>query len=75
VIQRNTMEFLAPIPADFTATAQLRDPASWGRFEQMLRRKGRARIAASATLHCAKVEAGRFEGEFVAILRDAETAD
>lgn len=69
VIQRNTMEFLAPIPADFTATARLADPASWPRFEQMLRRKGRARIATVATLECQGETVGEFAGEFVAVAR------
>lgn len=67
VVQRNTMDFLAPIPGDFSATACLTDPTSWPRFEQMLRRKGRARITAAATLHCGNTEVGRFEGDFVAI--------
>lgn len=67
VIQRNSMEFLAPIPADFSATAQLADPAAWARFEQMLRRKGRARISTVATLECGGESVGRFAGDFVAV--------
>lgn len=75
VIQRNTMEFLAPIPTDFSSTARLADAASWSRFEQMLRRKGRARITAVATLHCGNAEVGRFEGDFAAVGRDFRATD
>lgn len=73
VIQRNSMEFLAPIPGDFSATARLADPGAWERFEQMLRRKGRARISTVATLHCGGVDVGRFEGEFVAVTTAGRT--
>lgn len=69
VIQRSSMDYTAPIPADFTATARLADPAAWLRFEQMLRRKGRARISANATLRCDGQDVGRFEGDFVAVGR------
>jgi thioesterase domain-containing protein len=70
VIQRNTMEFLAPIPSDFTATARLADPTAWTRFEQMLRRKGRARISTIAKLGCEGREVGEFQGDFVAVAQD-----
>ena len=73
VIQRNTMDYLAPIPTDFTATARLADPSAWPRFETMLRRKGRARLTVVATLECQGEDVGRFEGEFVALTR--KTAD
>jgi thioesterase domain-containing protein len=71
VIQRNTMKFEAPVPSDFTATARLADPGAWVRFEQMLRRKGRARIVMTATLQCDGAETGRFDGEFVAVRPEA----
>jgi thioesterase domain-containing protein len=74
VIQRNTMDFDAPIPADFTARASLQDPANWERFVTTLRRKGRARIAVVATLHCRDKRVGRFEGDFVAVAREAAGA-
>ena len=71
VIQRNTMDYDAPIPADFTARATLKDPAHWSRFITMLGRKGRARLTVTATLHCGGETVGRFEGDFVAIARQA----
>lgn len=74
VIQRNTMDYDAPIPTDFTARASLTNPASWSRFIAMLDRKGRARIAVSATLHCNGEIAGRFEGDFVAVMRQVKEA-
>ncbi len=67
VIQRNTMEYAAPIPGDFMARAHLADPSAWARFEATLRRKGRARIAVLATLQCRGAEVGSFSGDFVAV--------
>jgi thioesterase domain-containing protein len=67
VIQRNTMDYDAPIPADFTARATLQDPTHWKRFTAMLERKGRARITVTATLHCRGATVGRFAGDFVAV--------
>jgi hypothetical protein len=40
VIQRNTMDYDAPIPDDFTAEAALKVPAQWNRFATMLERRG-----------------------------------
>jgi thioesterase domain-containing protein len=66
VIQRNTMDYDAPIPTDFQARATLKEPAHWDRFITMLQRKGRARIAVVAILHCRGDAVGRFDGDFVA---------
>ena len=74
VIQRSTMDYVAPIPADFTATARLADSASWPRFEQMLRRRGRARISTRATLRCNGQDVGEFAGDFVAVGRENAAA-
>jgi thioesterase domain-containing protein len=72
VIQRNTMDYDAPIPTDFTATAALKEPAHWPRFITMLQRKGRARIAVVANLHCRGEPVGRFDGDFVAVIRQTD---
>ena len=72
VIQRNTMDYDAPIPTDFTARATLKDPVHWSRFITMLERKGRARLTVAATLHCGGETVGRFEGDFVAVSRRAQ---
>ena len=67
VIQRNTIEYGAPILGDFTARSSFTDPGRWGEFLKVLERRGRARIGVSCALECDGVEAGRFEGDFVAL--------
>jgi len=69
VIQRNTMDYDAPILSTFSARATLKEPAQWNRFTAMLKRKGRPRITVAATLHCSGTPIGRFEGDFVAVAR------
>ena len=73
VIQRNTMDYLAPMAGEFEARAALGDPADWQRFERMLQRKGTGRISVAAELSCAGQRAGALVGEFVALdaARDA----
>jgi thioesterase domain-containing protein len=66
VIQRNTMEFSAPITGTFTARSFL-DEAQWNYFVSMLSRKGRARIAVACSLFFDGRQAGHFEGSFVAL--------
>jgi thioesterase domain-containing protein len=67
VIQRNTMSYEQAIAGDFTARAQAPGPEAWQAFTRMLERKGRARITVRSTLWHEGHEAGRFEGEFVAL--------
>lgn len=67
VIQRNTMSYEQAIAGDFTARAQAPGPEAWTAFTRMLERKGRARITVQSTLWYEGHEAGRFEGEFVAL--------
>jgi len=66
VIQRNTMDYLAPIDGTFTAVAQAPAAESWQLFTRMLRRKGLGRIEQASALHYQGTEAGRLVGEFVA---------
>lgn len=66
VIQRNTMEYLRPIAGGFSAHAAIA-PSDWESFARTFARKGRARIAVTATLRYADQIAGRFAGEFVAL--------
>ena len=70
VIQRNIMDYLAPIAGDFTATATVRANANWAGFLRMLTRKGIARITVGAELEYAGAVAGRLSGEFVAFGND-----
>ncbi|MFP5463949.1 MAG: YiiD C-terminal domain-containing protein [Gammaproteobacteria bacterium] len=71
VIQRNSMEYLAPVFGEFTATSSLHDPQSWGRQLHMLERKGVARFSVDSELLAAGAAAGRFAGEFVAMAVNA----
>jgi thioesterase domain-containing protein len=71
VIQRNSMEYLAPIFGEFTATASVQEPQSWDKQLRMLERKGAARFSAGSELRAAGVLAGRFTGEFVALAANA----
>jgi thioesterase domain-containing protein len=67
VVQRNTMDYLAPISCDFTASSSLPEPQAWERQLRMLARKGTARFLVAAEVHAASAVAGRFSGEFVAL--------
>ena len=66
VIQRNTMDYLAPIDGSFTAVAQAPTAQVWQPFTRMLQRKGLGRIAQTATLHHLGRPAGQLVGDFVA---------
>ena len=70
VIQRNSMDYLAPIAGDFTATATIGAETNWDGFLRMLTRKGIARITIGAELEYAGTIAGRLSGEFVAFGKD-----
>ena len=67
VIQKNTMEYERPICGDFTARSSLEQPSEWQRFTRLLARKGKSRIAVSATLEHGGQAVGHFRGEFVAL--------
>ena len=67
VIQRNHMEYSAPILGTFGARSFLAEPDRWDLFLRSLQCKGIARIRVGATLLFDEQEAGRFEGEFVAL--------
>jgi thioesterase domain-containing protein len=69
VIQRNTMEYLHPIPGPFQARARFAD-AGWDRFVRMLTAKGRSRITVAAELLFEQRIAGRFSGDFVAFANE-----
>ena len=70
VIQRNSMEYLAPIAGDFTATATNPSGALWDGFLRLLTRRGLARITIGAELEYQDKLAGRLSGEFVAFGKD-----
>lgn len=70
VIQRNSMEYLAPIAGDFTATARFDATADWDPFIRLLARRGIARISVASDLDYAGQKAGSLHGEFVAFGND-----
>jgi thioesterase domain-containing protein len=70
VIQRNSMDYLAPISGDFTATATNPSAAVWDSFMRMLTRRGVGRITVGAELEFEGKVAGRLSGEFVAFGKD-----
>lgn len=67
VIQSNTMHYDLPLAGDFTARAFIETGDAWPHFMRMLARKGKARITVAAVLNCGGVQAGRLQGEFVAL--------
>lgn len=69
VIQRNGMEYLAPVTGAFTARSFFEPDADWEGFMRMFARRGRARMAIGAVLEFEGRETGRLRGEFVALAR------
>jgi thioesterase domain-containing protein len=67
VIQRNCVEYRAPMLGEFTARSSLADAGAWPRFLLMLQRRGRARVTVSCVLESEGLDCGSFEGTFVAI--------
>ncbi|WP_269532210.1 YiiD C-terminal domain-containing protein [Chitinimonas sp. BJYL2] len=66
VIQRGETTYLLPVTADFSATADELDTDVLGRFLRLFARKGLARLALTASVHCEGVLTARFEAEYVA---------
>jgi len=67
VIQRSTMDFLAPVEGDFTATATLPAPVPWERFLATFERHGRARVTVSASIACGSVVGASHQGTYAAL--------
>lgn len=66
VIQRNTMEYAAPIDGTFTAVAEAPSEQAWRAFVRVFERKGLGRIEQASVLMYHGQPAGRLTGEFVA---------
>jgi len=71
VIQQNTMKFERPIIGKFLASSAVIDLPAWDRFQEMLRRKRRARISIRVTIRCHGEDVGEMQGEFVALANQA----
>ncbi|MDB6093126.1 MAG: thioesterase protein [Verrucomicrobia bacterium] len=67
VIQRNSVEYLAPITAVFEARCEALPCEMLGRFIRTLERHGKARAVMPAELRCAGKIVATFSGEFVAM--------
>ena len=71
VIQQNTMKYERPIAGRFIASSSVGDRSTWERFQEMLKRKRRARISIKVTIRCHGENVGEMLGEFVAVVSAA----
>jgi thioesterase domain-containing protein len=70
VIQRNTVDYVAPITGDFAARCDAPSAADFAKFDRIFRRHGKARIELTATLTCEGAHVVNFVGEYVAVKLD-----
>lgn len=68
VIQRSTVDYLAPLNDDFQAFCPSPDPQRWERFLAGLERRGRSRITLRGELLGEDEVAGTFEGVYVVMI-------
>ena len=68
VIQRNSIEYRAPISSGFEAQASFAPETDWGFFLRSLTKKGRARAAVEVTIISRSRVAATFRGAYVAQL-------
>ncbi|MGH7464298.1 MAG: YiiD C-terminal domain-containing protein [Longimicrobiales bacterium] len=66
VVQRSTIEYIAPIAADFAAVCRRPSEQTWQRFMQAFTRRGRGRLRLEVDIRCEGAEVGHLTGEFVA---------
>jgi thioesterase domain-containing protein len=67
VIQKNTMVYERPIADKFTTSSSIDDPSAWAKFQEVFRRKKRARISIRVIIQCNGEKVGEMNGEFVAL--------
>lgn len=67
VIQRSTIEYMAPIRADFSALCRRPSDEAWQRFLSAFMRRGRGRLRLLSDVRCEGEPAGHLTGEFVAM--------
>ena len=65
------MKYERPIDGKFLASSSVGDLPAWERFQEMLKRKQRARISVKVTIRCHGEEVGEMDGEFVALASPA----
>ena len=69
VIQDSVISYLLPVTRDFSASCCKPDPIQIAKFENMLRKKGKARLELSAEIYKGEEVAVAFKGCYVAFLR------
>ncbi len=67
VIQKNTMLYERPIADKFIASSSVGDPSAWKKFQEIFKRKRRARISVKVTIQCNGEKVGEMNGDFVAL--------
>jgi thioesterase domain-containing protein len=67
VIQKNTMMYERPIVDKFIASSSAGDPSAWIKFQEVFKRKQRARISIRVTIRCKGEKVGEMNGDFVAL--------
>ncbi len=67
VIQKNTMLYERPIADTFVASSSVGDPSAWKKFQEVFKRKRRARISVKVTIQCNGEKVGEMNGDFVAL--------
>lgn len=67
VIQRQQLDYLAPVDAAFEAVCRAPLAADWDRFVHTLDTRGRARLELQASVHCQGRTAASFTGQYVAV--------
>lgn len=73
VIQRNSVDYLAPITGDFEASGQPVSPARSATFAATLRRYGKDRIELTAELTCGGVKVAAFAVDYMAVRLEKAT--
>ena len=70
VIQKNTVDYLAPIAGEFEAHCAAPPAATVEKFLRTLARHGKARLTIGAVLTCDGKKAVTFAGDYVAVKLD-----
>lgn len=68
VIQRNQMEYLVPIEADFTAHCAGLPNDEWQKCQRTLKRHEKARVSLDAWLQVDTKKVAQFSGDYVVVL-------
>jgi thioesterase domain-containing protein len=67
VVQRSSIDYLAPMPGDFEACCATPPEEAWERFHRALERRGRARMALHGELRAEGARAATFHGVYDAV--------